>query len=217
MIVVIQCAATKRQSAGCLVSAGGRRVVFVARPEAAPADSARLYARPDDPSGNGKSWREMLSEYNEHPRNNPLSLCPAWQLYENPAYGQLVKAFGVANVFILSAGWGLISASFLTPNYDITFSASAAEYKRRRKADRYRDFCMLPSDDNSEIVFLGGKDYVPLFCSLTSAVRNNKTVFYNSAFPPDAPACRLKKFPTSTRTNWHYECAGALIEGKTVI
>ena len=91
MVVVIQCAATKRQSAGCLFSAGGRRLVFVARPESAPADSARLYARPDDPSGNGKSWREILLEYNEHPGNNPLGLCPAWQLYENPTYEKLVK------------------------------------------------------------------------------------------------------------------------------
>lgn len=211
MIVVIQCAATKRHSAGCLVSASGRQVVFVARPEAAPADSARLYARPDYPSGSGKSWREILIEYNEHPGNNPLSLCPAWQLYENPTYERLAKMLGVANVFILSAGWGLISASFLTPYYDITFSPSAAEYKRRRKADRYRDFCMLPADDHSEIVFLGGKDYIPLFCSLTSAVNNKKTVFYNSAFPPDAPGCTATRFVTSTRTNWHYECARSLV------
>lgn len=214
MIVVIQCAAAKRQSAGCLVSAGGRRVVFVARPEAAPADSACLYARPDDPSGNRKSWREMVIEYNEHPHNNPLSLCPAWQLYENPTYERLVKAFGVANIFVLSAGWGLISASFLTPYYDITFSPSAAEYKRRRKADIYCDFSMLPARDNSEVVFLGGKDYVPLFCSLTSGLQSKKTVFYNSSFAPEAPGCMLRRFPTSTRTNWHYECANALVDGR---
>jgi len=159
----------------------------------------------------------MLLEYNKQPGNNPLGLCPAWQLYENPTYGRLINAFGVANVYILSAGWGLIGASFLTPYYDITFSPSAAEYKRRRKADRYRDFCMLPADDNIEIVFLGGRDYVPLFCSLTSAMRNTRTIFYNSALPPDAPGCMLKKFATSTRTNWHYECAGALIDGRIAI
>jgi hypothetical protein len=217
MIVVIQCAATKRKDAGCLVSASGTPVVFVARPELAPASSAHLYARPDDPSGNGKSWREMLSAYNERPDNNPLGLYPAYRLYENRAYGRLVDAFGLENVYILSAGWGLIGAAFLTPYYDITFSPSAEGYKRRRKTDRYRDVCLLPANENSEIVFLGGKDYVPLFCSLTSAVRNKRTVFYNSAFPPDAPGCTTKKFATSTRTNWHYECANALINGTDAI
>jgi hypothetical protein len=69
---------------------------------------------------------------------------------------------------------------------------------------------MLPADNKSEVVFLGGKDYVPLFCSLTSAVSNKNAFFYNSAFPPDAPGCMLRQFRTRTRTNWHYECADAL-------
>jgi hypothetical protein len=211
MIVVIQCAAAKRRDAGRLVSEGGKPVTFVAKPESAPADGVHTYARPDDPSGNGKSWREILLEYNERPGNNPLGLYRAYQLYENRAYGQLVDAFGLENVYILSAGWGLIGAGFLTPYYDITFSPSAEGYKRRRKEDWYRDFCMRPTDDCSEIVFLGGKDYVPLFCSVTAAVRNKRTVFYNSAFPPDAPGCTPRKFPTSRRTNWHYECADSLI------
>ena len=213
MIIVIQCAATKRQGAGCLVSAGGRKVIFVAKPEAAPAHSACLYVRPDDPSGDGRSWRETLLEYNQMPGNNPLNLYPAFRLYENPTYARLVDAFGEANVYILSAGWGLVTASFLIPYYDITFSSSTPEYKRRRKADRYRDFCMLPADDKTEIVFLGGKDYVPLFSSLTSHMRNARTIFYNSALAPDAPGCTLKRFSTSTRTNWHYECANSSVGG----
>ena len=55
-------------------------------------------------------------------------------------YGtQLVEIFGIDNVYILSAGWGLIRASFLTPNYDITFSAPAGAYNLRRKYDQYCD------------------------------------------------------------------------------
>ena len=50
-------------------------------------------------------------------------------------YRELVHALGAENVFILSAGWGLLSADFLTPNYDITFSATAERYKRRRVRD----------------------------------------------------------------------------------
>jgi hypothetical protein len=119
----------------------------------------------------------------------------------------------VKQVYILSAGWGLIRADFLTPYYDITFSPGAETYKRRRKADRYEDFCMLPNDADDQILFLGGKDYLPLFCSLTSAVRTKKTVFYNSAQRPQVTGCQLKRFETTTRMNWHYECANALIEG----
>jgi hypothetical protein len=57
MIVVIQCAATKRPGAGCVRSAAGRPVIFVADPASAPADGAHLYARPDDMSDTGVSWR----------------------------------------------------------------------------------------------------------------------------------------------------------------
>jgi hypothetical protein len=116
-------------------------------------------------------------------------------------------------VYILSAGWGLIAADFLTPYYDITFSQSAEGYKRRRKPDRYDDFRMLPNDVAEEIVFFGGKDYLPLFCSLTSAIRSKKTVFYNSARRPEVTGCALKRFETTTQTNWHYECANAFLDG----
>jgi hypothetical protein len=119
----------------------------------------------------------------------------------------------LGNLFILSAGWGLIAADFLTPYYDITFSQSAEGYKRRRKSDRYDDFRMLPHDTDEDIVFFGGKDYLPLFCSLTSAIRTTKTVFYNSAQRPQVTGCALKRFDTTTRTNWHYECANAFLDG----
>ena len=61
---------------------------------------------------------------------SPFGLLPAYQLYENSTYNRLVDRFGLSNVYILSAGWGLIPADFLTPHYDITFSASADAYKR---------------------------------------------------------------------------------------
>jgi hypothetical protein len=33
----------------------------------------------------------------------------------------------------------------------------------RRKGDRYDDFRMFPNDIEGKVVFLGGKDYLPLF------------------------------------------------------
>ena len=108
MIVVIQCAASKRSDAGRLVRADGKPVTFVAHPELAPADGTSVYARPDDLSEDGIPWRESLLNYNAEPRDNPLGLCPAYQLYQNKIYAGLVDRFGPKNVYILSAGWGLI-------------------------------------------------------------------------------------------------------------
>ena len=206
MIVVIQCAARKPPDAGRLASSDGRSVIFVADPRAAPVDDTCIYARPDDDAQNDITWRDLLLSYNEAGAN-PLDLCPAYRLYQNETYGRLASRFGLDKLYILSAGWGLISADFLTPYYDITFSPSAEAYKRRRKADRYRDFCMLPPDVDEPVVFFGGKDYVPLFCMLTKSFKGKRTVFYNSARPPEAPDCMLERFETATRTSWHYECA----------
>ena len=111
MIVVIQCAGSKRKNAGFLKTKDGRTVSFVARPELAPPASC-VYARPDDASDAGGTWRDQLLAYNASPGNNPLRLLPAFELYENDIYRALVKRFGVENTYILSAGWGLIDASF---------------------------------------------------------------------------------------------------------
>jgi hypothetical protein len=213
MIIVIQCAAIKNSNAGHLVSASGKPIVFVADPLSAPTDPAHVSARPDDLSESGASWRSVLLEYNKQNGGNPLRLYQAYKLYKNALYERLVDRFGLSHVYILSAGWGLITADFLTPYYDITFSQSAEPYKRRRKTDAYQDFHMLPPEADEEIVFFGGKDYFPLFCSLTRAVKTRKTVFYNSAHAPQASGCALKRFETTTRTNWHYQCAGAFLDG----
>ncbi len=213
MIVVIQCAAGKRPEAGHLIATSGKPVDFVAHPQIAPRDPDRVYARPDDRCEDGTSWRQLLLKYNDDPGRNHLRLYPAYHLYENKAYGRLVDRFGLKNVYVLSAGWGLIRADFLTPSYDITFSPSADAYKRRRKTDRYDDFRMLPGNTKEDVVFLGGKDYLPLFCSLTDTIQSRKIVFFNSASVPWSNGCTFKRFETTTRTNWHYECANAILDG----
>ena len=225
MIVVIQCAARKYPCAGRFKMEDGRPIMFVADPKKAPTDNEIVYKRPDDPSGSGLSYREELVKYNHRrPGDNPLGLLRAWELYSNPGYEKLVDTFCVRNVFILSAGWGLIPADFLTPDYDITFSSSAKgndAYKRRRRNDAFMDLSMLPADSIGPIVFLGGKDYVSLFRRLTEDAKSERIVFYryggSSDNPPAAPGCRLLPFETSTRTNWHYECAKALMQGKITV
>ena len=210
MIVVIQCASRKRADAGRFKSPDGASIIFVADPLKAPPAEDCIYARPDDQAKTGMTWRELLWSYNQT-GSNRFGLLPAYRLYENLTYGQLVDRFGLDKVYILSAGWGLIGATFLTPYYDITFSPNAESYKRRRTADRYSDFCMLQMSLDEPIVFLGGKDYIPLFCTLTKSVVGKRIVFYNSAQPPAAPGCVLERFETPTRTNWHYECAKEII------
>ena len=213
-IAVIQCAGRKRPNAGHLRGSDGRNVMFVAKPEAAPKDAPYAYAHPDGADASGEAWREKLLQYNREPTDNPLGLLPAWQLYQNPAYELLYRKCGPNNLYILSAGWGLIRADFLTPTYDITFSASAEKYQRRYKRDTYDDFGMLPDGTDTPVVFFGGKDYVGLFCELTGRVQGPRCVLYNANSAPRAPGCQTRKFHTSIRTNWHYEAARAFAEGR---
>ena len=207
--VVIQCAGSKDPDAGCLMAADGKPVFFVANPAIAPLRPEVEYQRPYDIAPSGLSWREELAQYNENYRDNganPLGLLPAWRLYANPAYKHLVNQLGKDKVFILSAGWGLIPASFLMPDYDITFSGNAEAYKRRRKRDRYADFSMLPKDASHLIHFVGGKSYLSLFLMLT-AETSAERIIHHVGSPPSAPNCRFRHFETTRRTNWHYECA----------
>jgi len=212
MIVVIQCAARKRPDAGYFTETWGR-VFFVAQPDQASALGGAVYRRPDDLAEPGRTWRDELIAYNSNPDGNPRRLLPAYELYLNEAYRKLAEKVGLDKLFILSAGWGLISATFLTPPYDITFSAQAESYKRRRMGDRYRDFSMLPPGTQEPILFFGGKDYLPLFNRLTSGVQGERIVFFNSMHAPQIDGGRAIRFKTTTRTNWHYECVDAFLSG----
>ena len=58
MKIVIQCAASKVPGAGSLMGARGRPVLFVANPSLAPRSSTHSYAHPDEPTDQGKTWRE---------------------------------------------------------------------------------------------------------------------------------------------------------------
>ncbi len=213
MKIVIQCAAKKAVSAGCMENKEGNPILFVADPELSPISNDILYARPDDIAENDMSWREMLLSYNQAPNNNPLNLYPAYRLYMNRYYGMLVDKYGVNNIYILSAGWGLIRADFLTPKYDITFSPSADKFKKRKAKDIYQDFNFLPDDSNEDLVLFCGKDYLKLFQILTRNYVGRKIIYYNSKNKPEVAGCDLIKFDTTTRTNWHYECVKAFIEG----
>ena len=219
-IVVIQCASRKQPNAGYLQNNDGRKVMFVAKPDDAPQGEPYTYAHPDGADDAGEPWRQKLRRYNDihqgNAEDNPLGLLPAWRLYQNPTYELLYRKYGPDGLYIISAGWGLLRADFLTPAYDITFSTAqnVNKYKRRGKQDSYDDFRMLPSDTTQPVVFFGGKDYVSLFCALTNQVKSPRRVIYNAIKPPNAPGCLLRKFETTTKTNWHYGAARVFAKGR---
>lgn len=221
MKIVIQCAASKNPAppGSGFRTTDNRPVEFVAQPKIAPIDGTRFYVHPDDKADDQQTWRERLLDYNKRQPSNPLKLLPAYKLYDNKVYAALTGKFGIENVFVLSAGWGLISADFLTPHYDITFSAArnVAPQCRRKQRDSFSDICQLPNDGD-RVVFLGGKDYLPLFNRLTSNMKGEKIVFFNSATKPNPmPGTRFDRYPTVQRTNWHYSCAEALIDGRLTV
>lgn len=214
MRIVIQCADSKVEGAGRLCTSRGEPVSFVARPaEARASNLPGKFARPDDSvSGEGRSWRDVLTEYNTSAAN-PLNLVQAARLYKHPAYAGLVDKFGIDRVFILSAGWGLVRGTFLLPKYDITFSRAAERFKRRHQQDHWLDYRHL-QDTGEPITLFGAKDYVPLFCRLTSGFSSPRTIYYGSESSPDAAGCRIVKYQTTAYRNWQYRCAVDFLEGK---
>ncbi len=221
MNIVIQCAASKHHG-GSLKTKGGQTVCFVANPELASRTPDCIYARPDDPSGEGGSWRQRQEEYVSKQAGNPLGLLKAYQLYKPKPYALLVERFTEKKVFILSAGWGMIRADYPTPAYDITFNSRAKEknpsaYCTSRVGYKY--FQQIPESENDPIVFLGGKGYLPLFHSLVAPL-NRRTIVFVRAGASAEPArgslpssWEVRHFRTPVLTNWHYECAAALACG----
>ena len=216
VVVVMLCSRRKRPGAGQLLRADGRQVMFVAHPELAPVRDDCIYAHPDDPADSGLTWRQELLRYNQEPGDNPLGLLPAWQLYQNLIYHQLWREYRPDGLYILSAGWGLIRADFLTPDYDITFRTAARQprYQCRRWEDNYDDWRMLPADTNRPMVFFGSPEYVPLFCKLTDGMApGRRYVFYNTSQAPDAPGCQLRKYDGPPR-EWHYSAVRDFMAGR---
>ena len=107
-------------------------VKFVANPNHCQLkckDSVLRYANPDEADCDGVKFRDKLCEYNKKfnfKGCNPDNLLPAYKLYDNSIYRELVESevFGMNRVCILSAGWGIVPANFLLPMYDITFAQS---------------------------------------------------------------------------------------------
>jgi len=181
-----------------------------------PEDDFCIHKRPDDMSDDGRTWRRRLRDYNENYKNtgeNPDNLLPACELYsiyKKSAYKELVAEFGIENVFILSAGWGLIRADYLTPIYDITVSNEGKPHSKIEIEDALERVPNMLPDDEEDIIFLGGQNYQELFSKLVSGYKGKKTIFYSSKKLPPVPSgsgFELKFYEPEKDGIWYYECA----------
>jgi len=210
MQVIIQCAKAKQAEAKTLMSKAGIRADFVARPNAVAAAAGHHFCRPDDwiPQETG-TWRQALLSQ----QLGDSTLLPAWQLYKHGIYSKLVSHFGEKNIYVLSAGWGLVRSDFKLPTYDITFSKQAQAYKKRRGSDHYLDFKQLPND-RSQIVFFGVQDYLPLLSKLLSNSSPLTVVTRNKGIALPNAKWNQVAYKTTALTNWHYSAASALLKGE---
>ena len=212
MNIIIQCAADKFHYEGCFLrNSDGRRVLFVADPREYQGVEF-VACRPDDTlPGETATGRERVLGLNQgrEPRGNIL--CRAAELYKHPVYGELTEEFGWENVFILSAGWGLVRGDFRLPYYNVTFSnaKNVPKYAKRKQHDRgWRDFCHLNMDDRQPLIFFGGKDYASMLIRLTQGYKGGRFAFCGS----ESGKLELIKAGYQVEkvrpfTNWHYRCA----------
>ncbi len=147
----------------------------------------------------GNPGGTILERCNAEPREIPLGLLPAWRLYRHPTYELLFRRIGPERLYVLSAGWGLVRADFLVPNYDITFSkaGNVPKFKRRGGQDVYNDF-ELPSGIADPLVFFGGRDYIPLFTKLTARAKDTPT----RTFGANAFIKRSLFLPKTVAADW---------------
>ena len=102
MRLIIQCVWTKSRRQGALPRAIGIWFRSSATRTRAKKASADL-RRPDDDCGDGRTWRQRLLFLNESGRTIP-SQCCRLIAFTARGFSGLVDWFGLANVFILSAG-----------------------------------------------------------------------------------------------------------------
>lgn len=162
MQIVLPCSKRKKTHAPtfCL---DGHPIRFIANPQ----QQANLWERaPWDPitHGNKRTWIHCLTDYNNAGQLNPEDLgvgvsinganglfC-AGTLYAHRIYSDLIQVLGFDNVYILSAGWGLVRADTRLPTYNITFSTQAEQEARISVQGRLEnpkctcsDFANLPT------------------------------------------------------------------------
>ena len=224
-IIIMPCAGSKKDVGH--ICFHGKRVSFVANPGINSSDQFR----PDDliPGLAPRlTWREAITKYNTHQIlplgveiqgeefENGWHLPKACYLYKDPTYQEVAAAIGPENVFILSAGWGLVISTYRIPYYDITFSGSTHLNLRKAKQEwaDYNQFPNTVKEDQCVHSMIGVK-YFRLFNRLFP--REVTLRFHHKA--GNAPgnflgrAWDFQLHPGKLRTNWYYQCARNVTAG----
>lgn len=210
--IVIQCAKSKR-TGGWFLDLDGTAIRFVANPALAPIIPGTRAVHPDDTARDGHSWRDLVLAYNaryHETGNNPFGLHAAGRLYTNPIYERLYRS--TDPIYILSACWGLVQSDFLLPNYDVTFSRSQGtpDHALRQSDAGWLDFNMLPGVSDAQLVFVGGKSYLPAFERLSRSYAGKRIAYHALSCAPVISGIEMRRFETNIRTNWHYALAHLL-------
>jgi hypothetical protein len=214
MKVIISCCDRKN---GNQFTHNKKSINFISKVNEVDSNNA-LYVHPDDLIPNENiTWRELIAL--QEIRDD---LLPTYDLYRPEIYKSLYQHLG-DDLFIFSAGWGIVRADYKLPKYNVTFSKgnNIPIYNIRNQNNIFNDFNHLENIDINElVVFIAGKEYVQPFCQLTNHLPNKKIIIYkNNAVLNNNPYLKSHNFKfvhyqTNRRTNWHYEFAERLINNE---
>lgn len=216
MKIVFPCASSKNEIPFIY---NEREINFVSH--ALPNIENKFFVHPDELIFNENiSWRDFINK-----QENRKDLKKAYNLYKNEIYDRLYKRFG-NNLFIFSAGWGIVRAEFKLPNYNITFSRgeNIPNHCIRDKKQKYKDFNHLNGiEKNEKIIFIGPEDYATSFLKLVSKLPNEIEIFYRDKFLDNynykntIKRISFKKYIKGTIRNWYYKCAEELINDDNLL
>ena len=125
-----------------------------------------------------------------------------------------MSCFLAENVFILSAGWGLVRADYLLPTYNITFSKQRnvpKECQRAKLEPGWLDFNQLLDHvvDGEEVQFFGTPNYLDLFYSLSARdiTRGKFVIHHKASLRQQRDGYLYQQYFGRAKTNWHYLAA----------
>lgn len=189
--------------------------------QSVPGTEKKIFATPDEVIRNENiTWRDLISK-----QENRNDLTKAYKLYKHEIYKKLYERFK-NDLYIFSAGWGIVSAEFMLPNYDITFSdgKNIPDYAKRNKEFQFNDFNHLSGIDKNEIIiFIGLGKYLNSFLRLVGDLPNKKVVFYKDkmfnacAEKGTTKSIQFKRFEGGSNRKWHYLCAEDLINNNLIL
>jgi hypothetical protein len=222
MKVLIQCAGSKIEEASTLIR-NGQEIKFVARPTLG-SDQCCPWDNID--GNNSPTWIDCLRSFNDNAQQG-LPPGVTWgqgvptqaiHLYSDAIYERIADAVGAENVYILSAGFGLVRGTDVIPKYNITFSNANKVLLNARITSRRR----IPLGTlRNEI---GGADqihlfltpnYISYFLGANPTFNTNRLSLHwraGQTVPDGLEQVAIQQHVIAKRTNWQYIAADRFID-----